>query len=207
VRVKRHDASVETVMLMTELPKFLDKAMPNAVHEYLAYPQSFEYNQKELRRIQGFPKEAQTLFAHSKQQGPKDREQKSREQWKKTALANLSEAKTFRALETLFQSRPSLMMSGVKAEKILQVARQSAKYSLTQSKRQNPHLFSVPLTKEERMLAEAFGFDLDHLEAQIKALIALTSSTLPPFATHILNRLDVRIHLEASKIYHTYTKH
>ena len=28
----------------------------------------------------------------------------------------------------------------------------------------------------------------------------------PPFATHILNRLDVRIHLEASKIYHTYTK-
>ena len=29
---------------------------------------------------------------------------------------------------------------------------------------------------------------------------------LPPFATHILNRLDVRIHLEASKIYHTYTK-
>ena len=29
---------------------------------------------------------------------------------------------------------------------------------------------------------------------------------LPPFATHILNRLDVRIHLEASKIYHTYKK-
>ena len=28
----------------------------------------------------------------------------------------------------------------------------------------------------------------------------------PPFATHILNRLDVRIHLEASKVYHTYTK-
>ena len=26
------------------------------------------------------------------------------------------------------------------------------------------------------------------------------------FFTHILNRLDVRIHLEASKIYHTYTK-
>ena len=29
---------------------------------------------------------------------------------------------------------------------------------------------------------------------------------LPPFATHILNRLDVSFHLEASKIYHTYTK-
>ena len=29
---------------------------------------------------------------------------------------------------------------------------------------------------------------------------------LPPFATHILNRLDVRIHLEAFKIYHTNKK-
>ena len=29
---------------------------------------------------------------------------------------------------------------------------------------------------------------------------------LPPFATHILIRLDMRIHQEASKIYHTFTK-
>ena len=38
-------------------------------------------------------------------------------------------------------------------------------------------------------------------------LIRYGSDILPPFATHILNCLDMRIHQEvASKIYHTYTK-
>ena len=30
--------------------------------------------------------------------------------------------------------------------------------------------------------------------------------SLPPFAIHILNRLDIRIHQVAPKIYHTYSK-
>ena len=161
---------------MAELPKFLDNEFPNAVSGYLAYPQSFDYKQEALKKSQGFPREAKTRFSRPAQRGPKDREQKSEEQWKGAALGDLSEAKTFRVLETLFQSRPSLMMSGVKTEKILQVARQSAKYSVTQSKKQNPGLFSVPLTNEERMLAGAFGLDLEQLEAQIKELIALASS-------------------------------
>ena len=174
VRVIRQDSTVENVMLMGELTRFLDKEMPDAVSKYLAYPQ-FKYNQDALNHIQGFPEEARIRF--SVQRGPKDREQMTKEDWRKKALGDSSEAKTVRALETLFQSRPSLLLTGLKAERILQLARQSAKHSFNQSRAQDPHLFTVPLTPEERMLFEALGFDPQQIENEIKDLLALTPQT------------------------------
>ena len=174
VRVRRQDSTIENVMLMDELTRFLDTEIPEAVGKYLAYPQ-FKYNQEALNHIQGFPEEARTRF--SVQRGPKDREQMLKEHWRQRALGDSSEAKTVRALETLFQTRPSLLLTGVKAERILQLARQSAKHSFNQSRVQDPHLFTVPLTKEERMLFEALGFGVLELENQIKDLLALTPQT------------------------------
>ena len=40
---------------MDEMVAFLDKEMPNAVNNYLAYPETFEYNHEALKQIQGFP--------------------------------------------------------------------------------------------------------------------------------------------------------
>ena len=108
VRVRRQDSTIENVMLMDELTRFLDTEMPNAVGKYLAYPQ-FNYNQEALSHIQGFPEEARTRF--SVQGGPKDREQMSKEDWRKKALGDSSEAKTVRALETLF-SKPAKPVEG-----------------------------------------------------------------------------------------------
>ena len=47
VRVRRQDSTIEDVMLMDELTRFLDTEMPEAVSKYLAYPQ-FKYNQEAL---------------------------------------------------------------------------------------------------------------------------------------------------------------
>ena len=55
VRVRRQDSSIENVMLMDELTRFLDTEMPEAVSKYLAYPQCFQYGQDALKQIQGFP--------------------------------------------------------------------------------------------------------------------------------------------------------
>ena len=49
------------------LANFVDKEMPDAVHKYLAYPQSFEYNLEGLKGILDFPEEAQTRFSTSTQ--------------------------------------------------------------------------------------------------------------------------------------------
>ena len=137
VRVRRQDSTIENVKLMDELTRFLDKEMPEAVSKYLAYPQCFQYNQEALSHIQGFPEEARTRFSCPAQNGPKDREQLTKEKWRQRALGDFGEAKTVCALETLFQSRPSFLLTGVKSEKILRVARESAKYSLGQSRKQN----------------------------------------------------------------------
>ena len=177
VRVKRQDSTIENVMLMDELLNFVDQEIPDAVHKYKNYPPSFEYNQKGLRGIQGFPEEAKARFSRPAQGRPRDSEQILKEQWRQRALGDSSEAKTFLALETLFQSRSCLLLSGVKVEGLLQVARQAAKYSWNQARKQNPHLFSVPLTTEERLLAEALGFEVTLLETQIKDLLALTPTT------------------------------
>ena len=62
VRVRRQDSTIENVMLMDELTRFLDTEMPESVSKYLAYPQ-FNYNLEALSHIQGFPKEARTRFS------------------------------------------------------------------------------------------------------------------------------------------------
>ena len=86
VRVRRQDSTIENVMLMDEMVAFLDKEMPNAVNNYMAYPQTFEYNQEALKQIQGFPEEARTLFSRPAQSGPRDREQILRHEWRQRAL-------------------------------------------------------------------------------------------------------------------------
>ena len=129
-------------MHMDEMVTFLDKEMPNAVDNYMAYPQTFQYNQEALKQIQGFPEDTQTLFSRRPaESGPTEREEILKEEWRQRALGDSSEAKTFRSLETLFQSRPSLLLTGVKVEGVLQVARQAAKYSLGQARKQSPQLF------------------------------------------------------------------
>ena len=173
VRVRRQDSTIEYVMLMNEIINFIEKEMPNAVDSYMAYPQTFKYNQEALKQTQGFPEEARMRFARPTPSGPVDREQISKEEWRKRVLGDSSEAKTFRSLESLFQSRPSLFLTGVKMERVLQVARQAAKYSLGQARKQSPQLFSVPLTTEERILSEALGSDPQELEREIKDLISL----------------------------------
>ena len=65
VRVRRQDSTIENVMLMDEMVAFLDKEMPNAVDNYVAYPQTFEYNQEALKQIQGFPGQIQVIQAFS----------------------------------------------------------------------------------------------------------------------------------------------
>ena len=60
VRVRRKDSTIENVMLMDEMVAFLDKETPNAVNNYVAYPQTFEYNHEALKQIQGFPEMTRT---------------------------------------------------------------------------------------------------------------------------------------------------
>ena len=63
MRVRRKDSTIENVMLMDEMVAFLDKEMPNAVNNYVAYPQTFEYNQEALKQIQGFPEMTRTRLS------------------------------------------------------------------------------------------------------------------------------------------------
>ena len=160
VTVKRQDSTQEKVMLMDELNRFLDTHEPNAVNKHLSYPKSFKYDQEPLQHIEGFPEEARSRSDMQVQRncGVKDQEQKDKEQWRKYALGHRCESRVFQALETILQGRPSLMLNSVEAEKILQLVRESAKFNIGQARKQDPHLFSVPLTAEERMLAEALGF-------------------------------------------------
>ena len=81
-------------------------------------PSHLEYNQEALKQIQGFPEEARTRFSRPAQSGPRDNEQILKEEWRKRAQGDSSEAKTFRALQTLFQNRPSLLLSGVTVERV-----------------------------------------------------------------------------------------
>ena len=113
MRVRRQDSTIENVMLMDEMVVFLDKEMPNAVNNYVAYPETFEYNHEALKQIQGFPEMTRTRLSS----GPRDNEQILKEEWRKRALGDASEAKTFRALQTFFQSRPSFLLSGVTVER------------------------------------------------------------------------------------------
>ena len=181
VRVRRQDATIENVMLMDELVRFLDAVEPDAVKKYLSYPQSCEFNQTALKHIQGFPEEARWRadMQTQKHVGLKDQEQALKEQWRKKALGASGETKTSQALERLFQARPSLLLNGIETEKMLRVARESAKYSFGQSKKQVPsHLgHLVSLTGEERLLADALGFDLAQLESEVNCLTALTPQT------------------------------
>ena len=168
VTVKRQDSTVEKVMLMDELNSFLDCHEPDAVNKYLSYPKSFEYDEKKLQHIEGFPEKARpwsNMQSSRRTAGGKDQEEKDKEQWRKAALGLSSESKIFQMLETQFESRPSLMLNNIETEKMLQLVRESAKFSLGQSRKLMPHLFSVPLTSEERILAEALGFD--HLQNEI----------------------------------------
>ena len=48
------------------------------------------------------------------------------------------------------------MLNSVEPEKILKLLRESAKFSIGHARKLDPHLFSVPLTAEERMLAKVF---------------------------------------------------
>ena len=86
VRVRRQDSTIENVMLMDEMVAFLDKEMPKAVDNYMAYPQTFQYNQEALAEIQGFPEEARTRFSRPARSGPRDREQILKEEWRKEFL-------------------------------------------------------------------------------------------------------------------------
>ena len=66
-----------------------------------------------------------------------------KEAWQEKDLGDFSEV-----LETLFKNRPSLLLTGVKSQRILRVARESAKYSLGLSRKQDPNSFSVRCRKE-----------------------------------------------------------
>ena len=79
VRVKRQDSTIENVMLMNEMVAFLDKEMPNAVNNYVAYPETFKYNHEALKQIQGFPEMTRTRLSS----GPRDNEQILKEEWRK----------------------------------------------------------------------------------------------------------------------------
>ena len=155
VKVRRQDSTIDDVRLMEELIRFLENEMPGATSQFLAYPKTFEYNQDALKTTQGFPEGEPRKCPAQKR--PRNQDQIHMEHWQKKAVADLSEAKTFRALETIFQIRPSLLLTGVKTEKILQVARESAKYSLGQSKNKDPHIFSCALTTEERSLWQKYS--------------------------------------------------
>ena len=109
-----------------------------------------------------------------------DGDQGLKEAWRKKALGDFSEAKVFEALESIFQRRASVMLTGVKVEKILQVARQAADHSLNKHKDKSnkfAHLFSIPLTTEERTLGDALDLNPSQLEKETKELIALTAQT------------------------------
>ena len=162
VTVKRQDSTIENVMLMDELLAFVDAQFPNAVNKYLAHPQAFEYNYKALNNTHGFLKEAQERPDIGWQ-------------WRRRATGDLSEAKTFRALETLFQKRQSLLINGFKTETIFKVLRESAERSKKQIQK-SKKMFSRPLTNEERMFKEASGIDLLELETQLKSLIVASAT-------------------------------
>ena len=160
VRVKPQNSTIENVKLMEELLRFTDAQFPDAVNKYLALPQAFQYNQNALKHIQGFPEEAEKRTDVEKD-------------WKSKGLGDCSEAETFRALETLFQKRQSLLLTGLKTNELFKLARESAHCSKKQKQKSNK-MFSYPLTNEERMFCEASGIDLLELETQLRSLVAAT---------------------------------
>ena len=160
VRVRRQNSTIENVKLMEELLRFTDEQFPDAVNKYLALPQAFQFNQNALKHIQGFPEEAEKRTDVDKD-------------WKSKALGDSSEANAFRAIETLFQKRKSLLLTGLKTNDLFKLARESAHCSKKQKQKSNK-MFSYPLTNEERMFFEASGIDLLEHETQLKSLVAAT---------------------------------
>ena len=51
VRVRRQDSTIENVMLMDEMVAFLDKEMPNAVDNYVAYPHTLSRTRRRSNRF------------------------------------------------------------------------------------------------------------------------------------------------------------
>ena len=51
VRVRRQNSTIENVMLMDEMVAFLDKEMPNAVDNYVAYPHTLSTTRRRSNRF------------------------------------------------------------------------------------------------------------------------------------------------------------
>ena len=128
VRVRRQDTTIHHVMLMDELKHFLDVHEP-VIRKPLVYPPSFQYDQRSLFHTQGFPEVA---GSHPDMQ----REWR----WRQYAGGHSAEGKVFKSLETVFQSRTSLMWNSLESEKVFQVAKESVRYDTNQRMRKMPHL-------------------------------------------------------------------
>ena len=172
VRVRRQDSTIHESSVMVEYQRFLDAEFPNVANEFKIHP-PFKYNQGNLSDIQGFPEEAR-----KKEKWSTTRDSFPNPDWTKKANSDFCEAKTVHALVTQFQCRTSLLLPGLKIKSILKLVRESAVGSLNTSREKDPYfLFNLPLTTEEKMLAEALGFNLSQVEADLVRLIAETPQT------------------------------
>ena len=138
VRVRRKDTTVEITTLMEEHMRQLDEDFPNFLQEFIRLPQSYEFDDRILHNIQGFPD-------HMKPTIPAEFA------WMKAATGFSGELLLFKMMCRSFSgSRGSLMISGLKTEQLFTIARQTLDHEYKKWKEENPTKLAGQLTAGEK---------------------------------------------------------
>ena len=99
------------------------------------------------------------------------------DKWDEKAVAEMAEEKVYNSLLRTFKSRVALLCSGLKMEKVLQVARESVQFDANQQRRLQPHLVEVDLTQSEKDFYKMLGQDIVKIEQDVTNLTNLLFSS------------------------------
>ena len=97
------------------------------------------------------------------------------------AMAQKAEEEVLNYLVKAFKPRVALMWSGLKVEKVLQVARESVQYDANQQRRLQPHLVEVELTPSETDFYKVLSLNVDKIQQDVTILtdhLFFTATTL-----------------------------
>ena len=132
-----------------------------------------------LHETEGFPGVATEIFQRQRvNRNPRDVDY-SLTKWDEAARAQKAEEEVYNSLVRTFKSRVALLWSGLKMEKVLQVARESVQYDANQQRRLQPHLVEVDLTPSETDFYKMLGQDVAKIEQDVTALNDHLFSTAP----------------------------
>ena len=161
VRVTRQDSTQhDDKPMMKEFLTFLKTAYPRFDQEFLKFPRAFQYDEKNLKDVEGpiFPADINS-----------DREAQDRAKYIK---GHYSEEKVYNSLHKVFQTRTSLMWHGFHVDKLFKIARDCAKYTAKEEKEKNGTRLDIPLTDPERQIHQLLGIDLEDLEDKLDTFLS-----------------------------------